>query len=47
MVLFTSRTFQELYNVSKKLLDKELHYEFMRKVIDMSSNKKYFEDTGR
>lgn len=44
MVLLTSRTFQELYNVSKKLFNKELHYEFMRKVIDMVIKKEFFEE---
>lgn len=44
MVLFTSRTFQELYNVSKELMDKEMHYSFMKEVIEMASNRRYFED---
>ena len=33
MVLLASRTFQELYNLSLKLFDEEMHMEFMRKVI--------------
>lgn len=44
MVLFTSRTFQELYNVSKKLFDKEMQCSFMKDVINMASNRRYFEE---
>lgn len=44
LVLLTSRTFQELYNISLELFDKELHYEFMRAVINMERNRKFFEE---
>ena len=44
MVLFTSRTFQELYNVSKKLFNEEMHCSFMKEVINMASNRRYFEE---
>ena len=42
MVLLTSKTFQELYNVSLKLMDDKMHYDFMRKVIDMIGDKRFF-----
>ena len=44
MVLFTSKTFQELYTVSKELFDKEMHCSFMKDVINMASNRHYFEE---
>jgi len=44
MVLLTSKTFQELYNVSLELLGEKMHSEFMRKVINMVNNKRFFED---
>lgn len=44
LVLFTSKNFQELYNVSSELLDEETQYEFMRKVINMIGDKRVFED---
>lgn len=42
--MLASRSFQELYNVSRELLEEEMHYEFMRKVIDMIGNRRIFED---
>jgi len=36
LVLFTSRTFQELYVLSKELLDEDLQDQFIRKVIEMN-----------
>ena len=39
MVLLASRTFQELYNVSLKLLNEEMHMEFMSKLICMIGNR--------
>lgn len=42
LVLFTSRTFQELYNVSKEIFDKEMQYEFIRKVIEMNRDQHIF-----
>lgn len=44
LVLFASKTFQELYNVSSLLMDRKMQYEFIRKVISMTVNKKFFED---
>ena len=44
MVLLTSKTFQELYNVSLELLGEKMHSEFMRKVINMVNNIRFFED---
>ena len=44
MVLLASRTFQELYNVSLKLFNEEMHMDFMRKVICMVSDRRFFED---
>ena len=42
--MLVSRSFQELYNISRELLEEEMHYEFMRKVIDMIGNRRIFED---
>ena len=44
MVLLTSKTFQELYNVSLELLGEKMRNDFMRKVINMVNNKRFFED---
>ena len=43
MVLLASRTFQQLYKVSIRLFDEEMHMEFMRKVICMVSDRRFFE----
>ena len=39
MVFLASRTFQELYNVSLKLLNEEMHMKFMSKLICMIGNR--------
>lgn len=44
LVLLSSRTFLEVYNVSKFLFDRKLHQEFIRKVIDMSRDRYLIED---
>jgi len=44
MVLLASRTFQELYDVSLKLLNLEIHKEFIKKVVCMIGNRRFFED---
>lgn len=42
LVLFTSRTYQEMYNISRELFDEEMREQFVRKVVDMSRNKSIF-----
>lgn len=44
MVLLASKNFQELYEVSLKLFDKDKHYQFIRSVILMINDRRFFED---
>lgn len=44
LVLFASRSFQEMFNVAKEIFDEQMRDQFIRKVVNMSQKRRYFED---
>ena len=44
LVMLTSRSFQEMYNIAHEIFDDCTRDQFIRKVVNMSQKRRYFED---